>query len=288
MNKRTLVGPLFLSLALGLLSVMPARSQSAYFHAVTNLNPAGYWPMHEVEAAVPGNVETNLGTLGALGNGYYADWVPLTGSGNPRILHQRPGAIVGDSDTCAFFTNNTSAGSPATFLLVPHTSPQLTIKPPFTLEAWVLPTNTTGFGVFIGEGGNAGLNSSANFDGFQMGFGSQELQMQYYTGVGSGANNHVSPANYPLNNWYHCVVTYDGTNNHLYVNGTDVKDTTDTMAPSIWSPLVIGSGKWGAGPTRNFVGGVDEVAIYTNVLGSGPDWPALQRRSGWRGGRLYQ
>ena len=263
-----LVSPLFISLAVGLLSAMPARAQSSYFHAVTNLQPAGYWPMHEIEAAVPGNIETNLGTLGALGNGYYADWVPLTGSGNPRILHSKPGAIVGDPDTCAFFTNNSAGSAVPTFLLVPHTSPLLTIKPPFTLEAWVFPTNLTSFGVVIGEGGNAGLNSGPNYDGFQMGFGANELQMQYYTGVGAVANNHTTPANYPLNSWYYCVVTYDGTNTFMYVNTGQAQNKTDTMAPSTWSPLVIGSGKWGSGPTRNFVGGLDEVAIYTNVLGT--------------------
>ena len=59
-------------------------AQSAYFQAVTNLNPIGYWPMHEVEAAAPGDIETNYGTLGTLGSGYYNDWASL-GSNTVRL-----------------------------------------------------------------------------------------------------------------------------------------------------------------------------------------------------------
>src|ERR1039458_1436543 len=63
-----------------------ARGQSAYFQAVTNLNAAGYWPMHEVEAPAPGNIETNYGTLGVLGNGYYNDWTALPGAVNTLVF----------------------------------------------------------------------------------------------------------------------------------------------------------------------------------------------------------
>jgi hypothetical protein len=249
-----------------LLGAAAVRAQSPYFQAVTNLHPAGYWPMHDVGAAAVGDVETNHGTLGSLGNGYYSDW-ETNNLATTKIIHSMPGALANDSDPSVFFLAPGAGGAAGNqSLIVPHTSPQLTLKPPFTLEAWVYPTNTTAFGVIIGEGGNAGLNGTNNFDGFQMGFGANELQMQYYTGVAGGSANHVTAASYVTNHWYHCVVTYDGINTHMYVNGADVKDAVDTMAPSTWSPLVIGSGKWGAGPIRNLVGVVDEVAIYTNVI----------------------
>lgn len=38
--------------------------------AIRALNPVGYWPMHEVEAPAPGDIETNYGSLGNLANGY--------------------------------------------------------------------------------------------------------------------------------------------------------------------------------------------------------------------------
>ncbi len=259
--------PLVLTIAGLLFADGVGRAQSPYFNAVTNLNPAGYWPMHEVEQPVRGSTETNYGSLANLATGYYSDW-ETNNTATTRITHQYvPGAIANDSDQATFFVAPGAGGAAANqCLIAPHTSPLLTIKPPFTIEAWVFPTNTISFGVIIGEGGNAGLNGTNNLDGFQMGFGANELQMQYYTGVAGGANNHVTSAIYPTNHWYHCVVTYDGVNTHMWVNGSDAKDATDTMLPSVWSPLVVGSGKWGAGPIRNLVGVVDEVAIYTNVI----------------------
>ena len=131
MNRRLLAG--LLSLALGLLPVMPARAQSAYFRAVTNLNPVGYWPMHEIEAPAPGDIETNYGTLGLLGTGYYPDWV---GNPTPVMINRgAPGALAGDSDPAVYFaypiSNN---GTTTNSLYVPHTSPLSTLNPPFSVE----------------------------------------------------------------------------------------------------------------------------------------------------------
>src|SRR5215471_19987731 len=207
MNQTSFNTLVRLSLIL-LASVATGRAQSSYFQAVTNLHPVGYWPMHEVEAPVPGSVETNLGTLGVLGTGYYTDWLTNNNSATTRIIHGFPGALANDSDPAVFFASPTANANSASnhCLIVPHLSPLLTLKPPFTLEAWVYPTNT-GFGVFIGEGGNAGLNGGANFDGFQLGLGltggNIAFQMQYYTGVGSGSKNNVGTGNYALSNWWH-------------------------------------------------------------------------------------
>lgn len=77
-----------------LLGIGVSRAQSsAYFNAITNLNPAGYWPMHEVETAAAGDTEHNYGTLGLLGTGYYPDWVANYGG----LVRQVPGALSGDS-----------------------------------------------------------------------------------------------------------------------------------------------------------------------------------------------
>ena len=113
-----------------------ADAQSTYFQAVTNLNPAGYWPMHEIAPPAPGDVETNLGTLGGLANGYYADWLP----NNPLITHRVPGGLAGDNDTAAFFNGSKNAGGQG-YLVVPVTAPQMALKPPFTIETWACPSN---------------------------------------------------------------------------------------------------------------------------------------------------
>lgn len=48
--------------------------------------------MHEAEAAAPGAIETNYGTLGWLGTAYYGDW---TVNHSGYFIHQEPGALAG-------------------------------------------------------------------------------------------------------------------------------------------------------------------------------------------------
>ena len=94
MNKKTLSSLMAASLVL--LGTAAVRAQS-FFQTVTNLQPVGYWPMHEVEAAAQGDIETNYGSLGALANGYYNDWSPNWtngGTGLQAIIRQVAGPVV--------------------------------------------------------------------------------------------------------------------------------------------------------------------------------------------------
>ncbi|MGH7954225.1 MAG: LamG domain-containing protein, partial [Limisphaerales bacterium] len=92
--------------------------------------------------------------------------------------------------------------------------------------------------------------------------------MNYYTGIGNAQNQErATSLFYSVGQWYHYVVTYDGTNSTLYVNGENIFTTTSINAPDTWSPLAIGAGKWSStGGIRWFHGNEDEVAVYTNVL----------------------
>src|SRR5579862_5173147 len=130
MNTR-LISALVMVPAVFLLATMRLAAQSAYSNAVTSLNPAGYWPMHEVEKAAPGDIETNYGTLGLLGTGYYPDWA----GANLGIKRGAPGALLNDGDTSVNFTRGASpaAGIYTNCLFVPHTSPLTTLNPPFSV-----------------------------------------------------------------------------------------------------------------------------------------------------------
>ena len=245
----TVIGPLTDSYATNLLSY----------------GPVGYWPLQETSAPAPANLETNYGTLGRLGNAYYA----ATDAAN--VAFGQPGALAGDTDASVGFSGGTA--NPNSYAFVPRVSPALTIQAPFTLEAWINPSGTA-YGLALGEGGGTGLNGSANFGGWQMGLGASggnnKFQMQYYTGVGSVANNGVASAPfYTLGRWYHYVVTYDGAASTMYVNGSNIFSAISANAPDTWSPLGIGAGKWDYGPIggiRWLQGSEDEVAVYTNVL----------------------
>ena len=268
MNKTTPI----ISCAAGLLAMFwmtAASAASPYFSAVTNLNPAGYWPMHEVEAAAPGNIETNYGSLGVLGTGYYPDWLGVSG---PAITHQVVGALAGDNDTAVGFgvyngNNYTNA------LIIPHTSPYSTLNPPFSVECWFYTTNASGVGNDVwSQCGLSASNSPIASGTLPVGgirlFGSGSGFIVYTYGGGLGQDNVFGAQNtFPGNTWYHLVVTCDETlNMSFYVNGAQVSTTRSEVGsplPDASMPFEVGNGR---GNTRANTCTVDELAIYTNVL----------------------
>ena len=237
-----------------------SRAQSTYFHAVTNLNPVGYWPMHETALAAPGDIETNYGSLGVLGTGYYPDWA--SGPGN-AIQHQVPGALAGDSDTAAYFgtyNGNTFTNE----LFIPHTSPLSTLNPPFSVECWFYTTNASSGNDIWSQNGLVGLNSGpiggsvGNIGGIRL-FGSGTGFTLYV--FNPGQNNIASTTAYPANHWYHVVVTCDAqTNFSLYVNATAVVSSVPAVGkytPDYWTPFEVGNGR-GNTPVR-WIAGCDEL-----------------------------
>jgi autotransporter-associated beta strand protein len=248
-----------------LLVAMAGRGQSTYFHAVTNLNPVGYWPMHEVEAAAPGDIETNYGSLGPLATGYYPDWV----AGGAAIQHQVPGVLADDPDTATYFgtyNGNTFTNE----LFVPHTVPSCTLNPPFSVECWFSTTNAGANGNDIwSQMGNVGLNggvynAGGNTAGIRFFVGSGGYTLYTYD---PGKNNLLSStltASYPV--WNHMVVTCDAnTNFSVYINGVLSKSGSGVgkYTPDYWTPFEVGNG---LGNTRTMDGYVDELAVYSTNL----------------------
>ena len=255
-------------IAVALVVLLPATvglGQSAYFHAVTNLNPIAYWPMHEVEPSAPGDVETNYGTLGVLGTGYYPDWI----TGGSAIEHQVQGALAGDTDTAVYFgtyNGNTFTNE----LFIPHTVPACTLNPPFSVECWFNTTNASANGNDIwSQMGNVGLNGGA------YNAGGKTAGVRFFVGSGGytlytydpGKNNLLSStmsAASPV--WCHMVVTCDAnTNFSVYIDGVLSKSGSGVgkYTPDFWTPFEVGNG---LGNTRAMDGNVDELAIYPTNL----------------------
>lgn len=278
------------------------HAQSAYFEAVTNLSPAGYWPLNEtVQPPAPFSsslAAANAGSAGAAGNGYYGAWYQP--NGNTWYITNniaRSNGVAGGADQALYCKPN--GANNGQYVLVPRVlagmaNTNITLKPPFTIEAWVLP-NATSSGVFgiVAEGG-ATVN-----------YGGPNTNNPYYGGTGTGyagvvvgqfnsfflfdcfATNGTSKANEldsptggtgpKIGAWNHLVCTFDGSTETMWINDVNVKSKTVpanaagvTFAPDLNTPLVIGTGpeitaQSGEGGI-NMNGVIDEVAIYNEVL----------------------
>lgn len=252
-----------------------AQPTNAYTAGILQLNPAGYWPMHEVQASAHGDIETNYGTLGLLGTAYYPDWESDSGA----FTRQVPGALPGDTDTALHFNYNVGTlgnglGTWTNEIYVPHTSPSSTLNPPFSVECWVYSTNNSQgtlnqsvWGQHGFEGLNAGYvgNGTGAVEGMQLAYNSTG-GLTVYTYFNGAQNAIAQYASVPLNNWYHVVVTCDSSTNFtLYVNGTAQATGAGVgkYSPDYWTPLAIGGTRGG---TRSANVTVDEFAVYTNVI----------------------
>lgn len=235
------------------------------------LNPAGYWPMHEVQSPAAGDIEPNCGSLGILGTGYYPDWATNGGG----ITRNYPGGLPFDQDASVFFNDNIGTGSTLYWtneLYVPLNSPMTTLNPPFTVECWCQPTNTGGgqdvwaqFGDEGFEAGNEG-GTAGNYEGLQMVYNGSFTVYGEYNGMQTGM---ISSSAQATDVWVYLVVTCDAnTNFQFYLNGTSVGTYTGVQkyTPDYWTPITIGGGRGG---TRSFAGAIDEFAVYTNVLQPG-------------------
>ncbi|HLX70997.1 MAG TPA: LamG-like jellyroll fold domain-containing protein, partial [Verrucomicrobiae bacterium] len=271
--------------ALALVAAVSARAQS-YSNAVQALNPVAYWPL--AESTAPGSlyVATNSGTLGAAGNGYYETWWQT--NGNPGLLTNGnsivhiAGAITGDSDTAM------QQGAVGQYVVIPRTTngvfnPGVTLTAPFSIEAWVFPTNGTanqlkpilveGFNTVLATNLNNDIAPVATYGGASIGMFSSFI---YFNTFNFGTKNEIDTATLPLNKWYHIVATFDGTTMRLYTNGVQVATKAPAAnafgqryTPDLVSPLIIGGGNElgiSGGANVEFGGGIDEVAIYNSVL----------------------
>lgn len=261
--------------AVSTLTIIPEVTDF-YARQILSYSPAAYWPLQETNSPAPATIETNHGTLGPLGNAYYAT------TNATDVLFGRPGALAETSNPAVAFNGaGQSPGLSDSFAFVPRVTPALTLRPPFAFEAWIKAATPPATGSantqdFLGEGGS-GFNSPANsgiFAGIRVAW-IYVNQTNLPNGPGFSIlayNTNGSLLYYQVpvaagNQWYHCVVTYDGTNAIMYLNGAMAFSTNFTMGVDTWSPLTIGAGRWqGYAPTRGLVGSEDEVAIYTNVL----------------------
>jgi hypothetical protein len=273
MKSIKLLTVLAMQLALVFIATQLRAQSLSYSNAVTGLNAAGYWPMHESAAPAPGDIETNYGTLGTLGNAYYPDWAVNSGA----FVRQVTGPLANGADKCVYFTEPISnSGGFTNSLFVPHTSPLTSLAPPFTIEMWYMISNlpSAGFqGDILTEANvikdqgvriyfqNGGTNSAS--DGFNIFFYNT-------TTVNQGFQININSA--VTNVWHYMVFTADTNLNvtgYLDASLANGNGNNPRQIPAgrfnadFHDPLTIANG---LGDQRGFNGYIAEVAIYTNAL----------------------
>lgn len=143
---------------------------------------------------------------------------------------------------------------------------------PFSAELWVKPSSyPSTWSVPILQGAN---NGSTTIDGWNIyvsgpGAGNPDGQSYFYLDMRPGIFNGYGDFLISFGQWYHLVLTFDGTNGVFYINsvahpftagpGAFLPDTTEDALISSGAPI-----GW-----IPFNGGVDEVAFYDHVLTSG-------------------
>ncbi len=130
---------------------------------------------------------------------------------------------------------------------------------PITLEAWAQPSSAGEFGDIMAKG----YDSSTY----------QEIYMRVdgpYGAIFDASSGSVGVSGgVQTTNWSYVVLSSDGTNSTLYVNGVQVAQKADVNGSIQFNDdWVIGSGSSAGASGRSFNGNISEVAIYGHGLSS--------------------
>jgi PKD repeat protein len=250
---------------------------SAYATAVRADGARIYWPMDETS----GTTVTDRAASNSSGPN-----VGLTdGRADTGVTWNQPGAIPGNS-AASLGNNNFSrvfAGN------CPQTAGcnwgTETAPDTFTSQLW-FKTTTTGGGRLLGFGDQQ--NNEASGSGHHDRHVYLDNSGHVIFGVraqDNSARTISSPATYRDNQWHMVTATMSSAGTKLYVDGTLVNQRADTtQGESYLGYWRLGGdvlSDWPAAPSsQNFVGAVDEIAIYPTALSARQILTEYQARNG--------
>ncbi|MFJ1709751.1 LamG-like jellyroll fold domain-containing protein [Kitasatospora sp. NPDC088346] len=215
-----------------------------YNNAVTANGPAAYWRLGERDGAVAVS-ETGTGLAGGYGDG---------------VTRLAPGVFSPTDDTAARFDGSARAQVelPESVL---HASKDLAV------ELWF---NTTKPGVLLGDQSRA-VDDPAGPTGTWtpiLYVGSDnKLWGRFFGAAGSTA----SPGSVADGTWHHVVLSVAGTQQTLYLDGTQVGVQSGAVDHQQNVHTYLGAGfaqGWPSGPAdvSHFTGTIDEAAVYQHPL----------------------
>lgn len=226
-----------------------------YVQAVLNTTPNVYWRLSETDAtqlAVDRSGNNVSGSYG--GTPMFSQPDPITDNIDGAILFPIAGAgawmgaPAGDLSVAAmtmavWFRHATVTWTDLSYLI-----------------AW---TNTDGYGQQVALRGTS-LASPGTISVF------------------TGGGGYTTAARYDDDAWHFLVVTLDGTNGHLYIDGTDVSGAFSSLGPYIAGQITVGG--WPlSGANFSFGGYVDEPAFWLRAITAAEVTAMWSARNAWLG-----
>jgi len=254
------------ALVISMGAAQTASAQSTNYPAtILSNNPVAYYQLQELPGASTAIDSTT--------NGLNANYEYDASDGTPVL-----GFAGIDSNYIAFLGNLADGYGdidiPYNILFSPTNSDGLT-GAPFSIECWAQAySGNDGTGIYLSImgvfGGYAASGTYGNASGWLLGQtpgpGSTWL-FNMKTGFG-GAGGFLTAGNVAPLQWTHLVGTFDGTNQNFYINGQLAASDTVSgyLADNGSDGMIGGVPNAGFPPYGPWLGGVDQVAFYTNAL----------------------
>lgn len=212
----------------------------AYATRVLQDSPASYWRMSD-------------------GSGAFQDWTSWAdASSGAGVGRGAAGALAGDPDGAATFTGLGSSRA--------YTTRQAVSSHRLSLETWFRTTSTAG-GVLLSFGSSGSTSNSSSHDRKLYMGADGRLTFGVYP---ARIRTVTSTAGYNDGGWHHAVATLGRDGMQLFVDGALVASRADTTFGQYYNGYWRIGGdtisNWPEGGGQNFVGQLDEVAVYHREL----------------------
>ncbi len=205
-------------------------------------NPAGYWRLSEPSGA-------------------FQDWTSWAdASSGAGVVRGAAGALAGDADAAATFTGMGASRA--------YTTRQSVSSHRLSIETWFRTTSTAG-GVLVSFGNSAGTGNSSSHDRKLYMAPDGRLTFGVYP---ARVRTVTSTAAYNDGGWHHAVATLGRNGMQLFVDGALVASRDDVTFGQYYNGYWRIGGDtiagWPESGGANFVGQLDEVAVYHRELTS--------------------
>ncbi len=206
--------------------------------------------------------------LGGSGSGLIASY-PFNGNANDESGNGNHGQVNGASlsdDRDGLANSAYSFDGQSGYIEVANTNGDLSLSGAFTISAWVYPSSGTTVPIL-----EKVAESGGNDDNYHLWYlgGSGRFDFNIEEASGDDDFSIASSDNFPPNAWYSVVVTYDGADLTLYVNGVEEnRITIGSVVPYTGSEsLRIGNSQNTNHDDRGvFSGHIDDIRIYGRGL----------------------